>query len=89
MKFLIEHWADREMATIIGDKTIYLNHDLCYVYTTTNNEVTKKVDYDLSCQDHEEADTKIVFFTCQLKEDSTVIIRTSDTDIAVIMLSNM
>lgn len=89
VKFLIEHWTDREMATIIGNKTIYLDHDLCYVYTATNNEVTRTVNYDLSCQDHEEADTKIVFFTCQLKEDSTVTIRTSDTDIVVIMLSNM
>lgn len=89
VKFLIDHWADNEMASIIGNKTIYLNHDLCYVYSVIDNKVTRQIDYDLFCEDHEEADTKIVFFTCQIKEDATVTIRTSDTDIAVIMLANV
>lgn len=89
VKFLIDHWADQEMAGIIGNKTIYLNHDLCYVYSVTDNTVTRIVDYELSCADHEEADTKTVFLACQLKEDSNVIIRTSDTDIVVIMLANI
>lgn len=67
------------MASIIGNKTIYLNHDSCYVYSVIDNKVRRQIDHDLSCEDHEEADTKIVFFTCQIKEDATVIIRTSDT----------
>ncbi|KAL3280201.1 hypothetical protein HHI36_017701 [Cryptolaemus montrouzieri] len=58
VKFLIDHWADDEMAPIIGKKTIYLNHDLCYVYSATENTVTRTINHDLSCQDHEEADTK-------------------------------
>lgn len=89
VKFLIDHWADDQMASIIGDKTIYLNHDLCYVYSATDNRVTRDIDYDLSCEDHEEAHTKIVFFICQIKKEAVVTIRTSDTDIAVIMLANM
>lgn len=32
VKFLIAHWTEGEMASIIGNKTIYLSHDLCYVY---------------------------------------------------------
>ncbi|XP_018358131.1 PREDICTED: uncharacterized protein LOC108757918 isoform X2 [Trachymyrmex cornetzi] len=89
VKFLIDHWADQEMATIIGNKTIYLSHDLCYVYSVTDNKVTRNIDHELSCPDHEEADTKIVFLVCQIREDSTITIRTSDTDIVVIMLANM
>lgn len=89
VKFLMEQWADQEMASIIGNKTIYLNQDMCYEYSLIDNKVTQNIDHELSCPDHEEADTKIVFFTCQIKEQSTVIIRTSDYDNVVIMLANM
>lgn len=51
--------------------------------------MTRKIYYDLFCEDHKEADTKIVLFTCKIEEDATVTIRTSDADIIVIMLSNM
>lgn len=89
VKFFIDHWADQEMAAIIGNKVIYIIHDLCYEYSVTNNKVTRIINYELSCPDHEEADTKIAFLACQQKEDSTIVIRTSDTDILVIMLANM
>uniref|UniRef100_A0A6P7FYQ7 Uncharacterized protein LOC114335591 n=1 Tax=Diabrotica virgifera virgifera TaxID=50390 RepID=A0A6P7FYQ7_DIAVI len=89
VKFLIEHWAEQEMKSIIGNKTIFLNYDSCFVYKVINNEVSRIIDHELSCPDHEEADTKVVFFACQMKEASTVTIRTSDTDIVVIMLANM
>ncbi|XP_049316678.1 uncharacterized protein LOC125779383 [Bactrocera dorsalis] len=77
------------MKSIIGNKKIFLIHDLCYVYSVNDNKVSRMIDHGLSCPDHEEADTKAVFFACQMKEDSTVTIRTSDTDIIVIMLANM
>lgn len=89
VKFLIDHWADQEMATIIGIKLIYIIHDLCYEYSVTDNKVTRIINNELSCPDHEEADTKIAFVACQQNEDSTITVRTSDTDIVVIMLANM
>ncbi|XP_057662724.1 uncharacterized protein LOC130897822 isoform X2 [Diorhabda carinulata] len=89
VKFLIEHWAKQEMKSIIGNKKIFLIHDLCYVYSVIDNELSRIIDHELSCPDHEEADTKAVFFACQMEEESTVTIRTSDTDIVVIMLANM
>ncbi|KAG5886424.1 hypothetical protein JTB14_009321 [Gonioctena quinquepunctata] len=82
-KFFIAQWADQDVATIIDNKTIYLSHDLCYVYSINDNKVTRTIDHELSCPDHEEAATKIVFLACHLKEDSTVTLRTSDTDIVV------
>lgn len=92
VKFLIDYWADEEMAAIIGSKVIYVIHDLCYEYSVTDNKVTRIINYELSCPDHEEEDTKIAFIACQQKEVSkvsTITIRTSDTDIVVIMLGNM
>ncbi|CAH1100296.1 unnamed protein product [Psylliodes chrysocephalus] len=89
VKFLIDHWADQEMAANIGSKVIYIIHDLCYEYSVTDNKVIRIINNELSCPDHEEADTKIAFLACQQNKDSTITIRTSDTDIVVIMLAYM
>ncbi|KMQ83738.1 hypothetical protein RF55_19223 [Lasius niger] len=40
----------------------------------------------LSCECHEEADTKIVHHICKIEDDSNILIKSSDTDILVIML---
>lgn len=77
------------MKSIVGNKTLFLNHDTCYVYSVIHNKVSRIIDHELSCSDHEEAVTKAVCFACQMKEESTVTIRTSDTDIVEIMLANM
>ncbi|KOB66025.1 Uncharacterized protein OBRU01_21848 [Operophtera brumata] len=89
VKFFIDHWNTQEMAVIIRNKTIYLNHDLCYVFKVVDGTVQRTIDDKLSCSSHEEADTKTVFLACQLPQGSTTIIRTSDTDILVIMLANV
>lgn len=60
---------------------------MCYEYSITDNKVTH-LNNELSCPDHE-ADTKIAFLACQQNVDSTITIRTSDTDIVVIMLATM
>lgn len=75
VKFFIDYWADQEMAAIVGSKVIYIIHDLCYEYSVTDNKVTRIINYELSCPDHEEADTKIAFLACQQKENSTVTIQ--------------
>ncbi|KAL3282194.1 hypothetical protein HHI36_005388 [Cryptolaemus montrouzieri] len=77
------------MKATIDNKTIYLNHDLCYVYSVINDKVSRSIDHELSCPDHEEADTKAIHLACQMKEDPTVTIRTADTDVVIIMLANM
>ncbi|KAK5642435.1 hypothetical protein RI129_008602 [Pyrocoelia pectoralis] len=66
-----------------------LNYKECYIYSAHNNSVTYAYD-NLSCQNHEEADTKIIFHICQMDNDvSDVLIKTSDTDILIVMLGNM
>ena len=56
-----------------------------------NNIVTVEKDYELSCDNHEEADTKIVHHVCKIDNDSptNVLIKSSDTDVLIIMLGNM
>lgn len=89
VKFLIENWTEQEMARIICDKNINVNHDMCYQYTVENRTVKQSINEELTCLGHEEADTKIVYHVCQIAEESNVSIRCSDTDILIIMLGNM
>ncbi|KMQ92559.1 hypothetical protein RF55_7436 [Lasius niger] len=87
--FLVDSWAVNEMAPFIGNKTVYVNYDSCYKYEVINGEIVRTVDEDLSCPEHEEADTKIIYHVCQIVHEANVLIRCSDTDILVIMLGNM
>ncbi|KAL4702648.1 hypothetical protein ACJJTC_016455 [Scirpophaga incertulas] len=60
VQFLIEYWATDEMATFIGNTLIKLNYDSCYSYIVKNNSVEMTIDEDMTCNNHEEADTKII-----------------------------
>jgi len=44
---------------------------------------------ELSCPEHEEADTKIVYHACNINFQANIVIRSVDTDIAAIMLGHM
>ena len=59
------------------------------MFERTNNKVVSEIDENLSCPEHEEADTKIVYLVCNIDAQVNFVIRCSDTDIATIMLSNM
>ncbi|XP_067613930.1 serine/threonine-protein kinase Wnk isoform X4 [Eurosta solidaginis] len=89
VNFIIQHWTLDHAAPFVGNKTIYINYDQCYKYKVNNGHVERTHDVLLSCPAHEEADTKIVFHVCQIDYDAHVTIRCSDTDVAIIMLSNM
>lgn len=91
VKFLIEYWATDEMVTFIGNTLIKLNYDSCYSYNVKNNVVKMTIDEDITCNDHEEADTKIVHDVCKLDvyAKTNVLLKTSDTDVLIIMLGNM
>ncbi|KAH9638477.1 hypothetical protein HF086_016802 [Spodoptera exigua] len=53
------------------------------------NKVISSITEDLSCPEHEEADTKIVYHACKINYEANIIIRTIDTDVAAIMLGHM
>ncbi|CAG5085062.1 Protein of unknown function [Cotesia congregata] len=89
--FLIDHWATQEMAPLIGETIINLSYDKCYTYKVESNVVIREENNDLSCDDHEEADTKIVHHVCKIDNDvaTNILIKSCDTDVLVIMLGNM
>ncbi|KAL4718228.1 hypothetical protein ACJJTC_015660 [Scirpophaga incertulas] len=49
------------------------------------------IDEDMTCNNHEEADTKIIHHVCKLDicTKTNVLLKTSDTDVLIIMLGNM
>lgn len=53
IKFLIENWTEQEMARIICDKSINVNHDMCYQYTVEDGTVKQTINEELTCLGHE------------------------------------
>ena len=62
--------------------------DFATEFEVIDNRVVKTFEHDLSCPEHEEADTKIVFHVAKLQDDGSVFIRCSDTDVLIILLGN-
>lgn len=89
VNFMIDEWKNDCAAPFIGNKTIFVNYDKCYMYQVTNNHVPRSEDFDLSCPAHEEADTKMVYHICKINYEANITIRCSDTDVAIIMLENL
>lgn len=50
--------------------------------------IVSSVDKELSCPEHEEADTKIVYHAYNIHYQANIVIRSVDTDIAAIMVSH-
>ncbi|PRD35243.1 UNVERIFIED_CONTAM: hypothetical protein NCL1_12117 [Trichonephila clavipes] len=59
------------------------------VRNITSNIGASNSDENLTCADHEEADTEIIHHICNIDAQANFVIRCSDTDIAAIMLGNM
>lgn len=77
------------MSSFIGTKTINISFDKCYSYHVENNKVIRTIEESLSCDEHEEADPRIVYNICQINFDAQVIVRCSDSDILIILLGNI
>ncbi|GFW32885.1 uncharacterized protein TNCV_1774521 [Trichonephila clavipes] len=89
VNFFIDHWANDNMYPFIGNKTIYLSFDKCYLYRVVNNHVIRSIEESLSCEEHEEADTRFIYHICQISVDAPVVVRCSDSDILIILLGNL
>lgn len=77
MNFFIDHWAN-DMVAFIGNTIIYLSFNKCYSYRVEHKKVITTLEESLSCGDHEEADTRIIYNICQINFDADVLIRCSD-----------
>ncbi|KAF9406799.1 hypothetical protein HW555_012938, partial [Spodoptera exigua] len=62
--FFILHWTSEEMIPFIGNNQVFINFRQCHSFTVSNNKVMSEINEDLSCPQHEEADTKIVYHVC-------------------------
>lgn len=77
------------MATILGEKKVYLTvGKTCYSYVSENGKTSKVEETALECC-HEEADSRIVFHLNKCKNNSKVLIKASDTDVLIILLDNI
>lgn len=86
--YLIEEWEKDFNFSIIGSKIIYVTHeDICYKFYEKHHSVIKEIAEEYCCE-QEEADTKIIFHI-EKSTSKNIIIRASDTDIAVIALAHV
>ena len=89
VKFITSTWGEEKDATILQNKELRLNCEYtCFLYRVEKGKMTKKVDKRLCCN-HEEADTKILFYVGHLVAPNNVVVRTADTDVLIIALGNM
>ncbi|XP_056105946.1 uncharacterized protein LOC130084505 [Rhinichthys klamathensis goyatoka] len=87
-EFLYVVWREADLTTVGKDLSLYIAHgDLCHCVTVMEGLQTLSAVDDLTC-DHEECDTR-VFLHAQhaAQEHQTVVIKSPDTDVAVIALS--
>ena len=71
------------------NKIININYDLCCQYKLVNGFVNRTINDLLTSQNHEEADTKIAFHACNITEPNNIVVRSSDTDVLIILLGNI
>lgn len=80
VEFLIDYWGTDESARYLKDKEIYLSYKKCYKYTQIDSRTEMNVIADYKCN-HEEADTKFVFFINKIRAPGNYVVRCCDTDI--------
>ena len=87
-EFLYVVWRDADLTAMGKDLSLYIAHgDLCHCMTVMDGLQTVSVVEDLTC-DHEECDTRVFLHAKHAaQEHTTVVIKSPDTDVAVIALS--
>ena len=84
--FLVSAWQDDSLAEIFEGKCLYvINGGIFYCFREENGKVTRTLIPKLTSS-QDEADSKMIHHFTILKEDSEVIIYTSDTDVLLIAL---
>ncbi|XP_048853374.1 uncharacterized protein LOC125721594 isoform X1 [Brienomyrus brachyistius] len=87
-EFLYVMWRDADLTILGKDLHLYITHgDLCHCMAVTEDLQTVSDVENLTC-DHEECDTRLFFHAKHAaQEHQTVVIKSPDTDVAVIALS--
>ncbi|CAG9822077.1 unnamed protein product [Phaedon cochleariae] len=77
----------KDASQIIGDKVIKVNYRKCYEYRSSAGQVIRSECHELSSDKYEEADTKMIYHAC--KSQKRIVIKCSDTDVLIVLLSNI
>ena len=86
INFLVEIWKEDDFKYILNDKVLYINSgNICYKFYTENGKWTRSI-VDALYNEHEEADSRIIYHLCALPSPNQVVIRASDTDVLIIAL---
>lgn len=85
---MLYRWSSEEAAQIIKRKVVHLTFDKTYKYIVRRGKVIRSIEEE-DMSNHEEADTKMIYHVCNIQETKDIIIRSSDTDVLIIMLGNM
>ena len=88
IEFLFDVWKDANLSSINKNIDVYVAHGSeCHLIRLQNGFVTLIVVDELTC-DHEEADTRMLLHAKHAEKTcSSVIIRSPDTDVAIIAIS--
>ena len=86
IQFLVDNWAEGNYAHILKEKILYANcGNVYYSFRAVDNKVIRSIEH-LLYSTHEEADSRMIFYLGACDTRSEVVIRTNDTDVAVILL---
>ena len=89
IKFLIDSWQEDFAVEIIKDKIILVTcEEKCFSYRAINSRILKTEGKHMQST-HEEADSRMIFHIMSTPPGSSVVIRTIDTDVLMIILGNM
>lgn len=87
--FFSEFWTNDSVAEILGEKTVFLTlEEKCFSYHAQGGGVIKSEVPELLCF-HEEADTRMIFHVSKLKPNSRIMLKATDTDVLILLLSHM
>ena len=86
VSFLIEHWNNDTLSYLLEGKKLFVtSFDRCYEYKSINGMIERNIVTHLTST-HVEADSRIMFHILNLDPPGKTVVRTSDTDILIILL---
>ena len=89
LRFLKEEWRSMYVPVMEGHEVYFGLEQSCYVYNTKNGLIQQREEDKLYSR-HEEADTRVIyrvdFITKESPDYPTVVVRSCDTDVFVILL---
>ena len=89
IKFLVDSWQEDFAVDIIKGKIIFVTcEEKCFSYRAIDGRIYKTEEEHMQST-HEEADSRMIFHIMATPPGSSVVIRTIDTDVLIIILANM